>query len=205
MKQWDELALKAKQIAKHIVTGEEVNKKKERLTHIVNRLDTFATDALNSKYSNAGSVAFIHTYNGGNQVISTKHSDGSEGSFNTKGICEPNINFMDVEVAIDIKNNLDESKTNKNMKNNTIKLNESQLKKIVAESVKRVMKESRYEMGRGEIGIDASYGRIEKALNVLRQIADTMSENGYYESEESALRSQINYIEQEIEYIKNNG
>ena len=91
------------------------------------------------------------------------------------------------------------------MKNNTIKLNESQLKKIVAESVKRVMKESRYEMGRGEIGIDASYGRIEKALNVLRQIADTMSENGYYESEESALRSQINYIEQEIEYIRNNG
>ena len=166
MKQWDELALKAKQIAKHIVTGEEVNKKKERLTHIVNRLDTFAT---------------------------------------TKGICEPTINFMDVEVAIYIKNNLDESKTNKNMKNNTIKLNESQLKKIVAESVKRVMKESRYEMGRGEIGIDASYGRIEKALNVLRQIADTMSENGYYESEESALRSQINYIEQEIEYIKNNG
>jgi len=34
-----------------------------------------------------------------------------------------------------------ESKTNKNMKKNTIKLNESQLKKIVAESVKNVLKE----------------------------------------------------------------
>ena len=34
-----------------------------------------------------------------------------------------------------------DNKTNKNMKKNTIKLNESQLKKIVAESVKRVLKE----------------------------------------------------------------
>jgi paraquat-inducible protein B len=103
---------------------------------------TFATDALNSKYSNAGSVVFTHTYNGGNQVISTKHSDGSEGSFNTKIFCEPTRNFMDVEVAIYVKNNIDELKTNKNMKQNTIKLNESQLKKIVAESVKKVLNES---------------------------------------------------------------
>ena len=34
-----------------------------------------------------------------------------------------------------------ESKTNKNMKKNTIKLNESQLRKIVSESVKKVLKE----------------------------------------------------------------
>lgn len=38
------------------------------------------------------------------------------------------------------KNN--ESKTNKNMKKNVVKLNEQQLKKIVAESVKKVLKES---------------------------------------------------------------
>ena len=36
---------------------------------------------------------------------------------------------------------LTESKTNKNMKKNVIKLNEQQLKKIVAESVKKVLKE----------------------------------------------------------------
>ena len=52
--------------------------------------------------------------------------------------------------------------------------------------------------------VDASYQRIDKALNALRQIADTMSDNGYYETEESALRCQINYIEQEINYIRNN-
>jgi len=38
-----------------------------------------------------------------------------------------------------------ESKKYKNMKKNTIKLNESQLKKIVAESVKRVLKEHQEE------------------------------------------------------------
>lgn len=58
-------------------------------------------------------------------------------------------------------------------------------------------------MGRGELSAEASYHRIEKALKGLRRIADTMSENGYYETEESALRSQINYIEQEINYLQN--
>ena len=39
---------------------------------------------------------------------------------------------------------LDESKTNKNMKKNTIKLNEAQLRKIVAESVKNVLTEGEF-------------------------------------------------------------
>lgn len=60
-----------------------------------------------------------------------------------------------------------------------------------------------YQIGRGEVSVDASYQRIGKALNALRHIADTMFDNGYYETEESALRSQINYIEQEINYIRN--
>ena len=37
----------------------------------------------------------------------------------------------------------------------------------------------------------------------MKRIADTMSENNYYETEESALRSNINYIEQEIDYLRN--
>ena len=95
-------------------------------------------------------------------------------------------------------------KQNKNMKKNTIKLNENALRKIVAESVKKVLKEDTvYQMGRGEVGVDASYQRIGNALNALKRIADTMSDNGYYETEESALRSQINYIEQEMNYIRN--
>ena len=60
-----------------------------------------------------------------------------------------------------------------------------------------------YQMGRGEVSIDAAYQRIDKTLDALKHIADTMSDNGYYETEESALRSQINYIEQEINYIRN--
>ena len=36
---------------------------------------------------------------------------------------------------------IEESKTNKNMNKNTLKLNESQLRNIVAESVKKVLSE----------------------------------------------------------------
>ncbi len=59
-KQWDKLAAKARKIAKNIVTGEE-EYKGTRLTAIVYRLDTFATDALNRKYARQGSQASIHT------------------------------------------------------------------------------------------------------------------------------------------------
>lgn len=95
-------------------------------------------------------------------------------------------------------------KENRNMKQ-TIKLRESELKRMIAESVRRVLNEepTRISMGRGELSVDSSYYRIEKALEGLKRIADTMSENNYYETEESALRSQISYIEQEIDYLRN--
>ena len=61
---------------------------------------------------------------------------------------------------------------------------------------------TKFSIGRGELSVDASYYRIEKALEGLKRIADTMAENNYYETEESALRSQISYIEQEIDYLR---
>ena len=92
---------------------------------------------------------------------------------------------------------------NINMKQ-TIKSRESKLKRIISESVRRVLNEAstRFSMGRGELSVDASYYRIEKALEGLKRIADTMAETNYYETEESALRSQISYIEQEIDYLR---
>ena len=92
---------------------------------------------------------------------------------------------------------------NRNMRQ-TIKLRESELKRIISESVRRVLNEAstRFSMGRGELSVDASYYRIEKALEGLKRIADTMAETNYYETEESALRSQISYIEQEIDYLR---
>ena len=86
----------------------------------------------------------------------------------------------------------------------TIKSRESKLKRIISESVRRVLNEAstRNSIGRGELSVDASYYRIEKALEGLKRIADTMAENNYYETEESALRSQISYIEQEIDYLR---
>jgi hypothetical protein len=90
-----------------------------------------------------------------------------------------------------------------------IRINENQIKQIVKESVKRVLKEtenptfSRIEMGRGEISVDASYNRIKDALDVMKNIADELSENGYYSTTESALRCNIKYIEREIDYIRN--
>lgn len=85
------------------------------------------------------------------------------------------------------------------------RLTENRLRSMIREAVKNTLYESgkRIEMGRGELSAEASFYRIKKALEGLRRIADTMSENGYYETEESALRSQINYIEQEINYLQN--
>lgn len=155
-KSWQELATKAKDIARRIVNGDEENKNGERLIHIVYRLDTFATNALNKKFAQSGSIGSVHTYAGGTQVISTRHADGSEGSFNTDGECTPTDNPMDIEVDAYINGGngggggqsspaapmvLPESKTNRNMKKNTIKINESQLRKIITESVKRVLNE----------------------------------------------------------------
>ena len=97
-KSWQELATKAKDIARRIVNGDEENKNGERLIHIVYRLDTFATNALNKKFAQSGSIGSVHTYAGGTQAISTRHADGSEGSFNTDGECTPTDNPMDIEV-----------------------------------------------------------------------------------------------------------
>lgn len=85
-------------MAKRIITGRETNKEGVRLIHVVYRLDVFASDTLNKLYVSDGSFASIHTYNGGNQVISTKHKDRTEGSFNSNGTNKPTNNMMDIEV-----------------------------------------------------------------------------------------------------------
>ena len=60
------------------------------------------------------------------------------------------------------------------MKKNVVKINENTLRQIVAESVKKVLKEdAAYQMGRGEVSVDAAYQRIDKALDALKHIADT--------------------------------
>ena len=54
----------------------------------------------------------------------------------------------------------------------TIKSRESKLKRIISESVRRVLNEAstRISMSRGELSVDASYYRIVKALrNALRK------------------------------------
>lgn len=157
-KQWDKLAAKARKIAKNIVTGEE-EYKGTRLTAIVYRLDTFATDALNRKYARQGSQASIHTEWGGYQTIDSIHEDGSEGHFDTDGKCESSDNAMDIEIMMYINggngggNNggstpssapvrrIRESKTRKDMKQNRIKLTESQLKQMIKEAVDNVLNE----------------------------------------------------------------
>ena len=49
----------------------------------------------------------------------------------------------------------------------TIRLTESELKNMISESVKRVVfneAPTRISMGKGELSVDSSYYRIEKAL-----------------------------------------
>ena len=131
-KQWQDYALKAKQIAKHIVTGLEQDKNGVRLIQIVYGLDMYATDALNLKYSKQRSKSSVHTYQGGRQEISTQHADGSEGLFKSNGEFHPTNNPMDTEVKEYMNNNLDENKqykTNTNMNKKLIRLTEQDLHK----------------------------------------------------------------------------
>ena len=86
---WDYYANRAKQIAKRIVTGDEVNKDGVRLIQIVYKQDMYATDALNMKYARASSKASVHTYAGGMQEITTEHSDGTQGLFKSDGQYQP--------------------------------------------------------------------------------------------------------------------
>ncbi len=135
-KQWQDYALKAKQIAKHIVTGLEQDKNGVRLIQIVYGLDMYATDALNLKYSKQRSKSSVHTYQGGRQEISTQHADGSEGLFKSNGECQSTNNPMDIEVKEYMNNSKNESK---NMNKKLIRLTESDLHRIVKESVNKVL------------------------------------------------------------------
>ena len=56
------------------------------------------------------------------------------------------------------------------MKKNTVKLNESQLKKIVAESVKRVLNEGYpFDINQYESVVQEAYNRIEEANNLIQK------------------------------------
>lgn len=95
---WQQIASKSKNISKNIVKGNERNNGGERLTDIIRRLDNYAVESLNKKFAESGSVANIHTYPGGTQVITTKHNDGSEGLFKAGGECKATHNLMDMEI-----------------------------------------------------------------------------------------------------------
>ena len=169
-KSWQQLAAKARVIAQSIINGDEEDNKGERLIHVVYRLDIFASDVLNKKYSKSGSKGCIHTYAGGTQVITTEHTDGSEGTFNTDGDCNPTENPMDMEIVAYINGGngggggqstpasatvLPESKTLKNMKKNVVKINESTLRQIVAESVKKVLNKNIIKEAKTKFNYDA--------------------------------------------------
>lgn len=161
-KQWQEYALKARQIAKRIVSGDEVNKDGVRLTVVTDKLDIYATEALNRKYSKSGSKASVHTYAGGIQEISTQHADGSEGLFKSNGECQSTNNPMDIEVKEYMNNSKNESK---NMNKKLIKLTEADLHKIVKQSVNKILNESianhdYIELNGNAMHIDPEYGEL---------------------------------------------
>lgn len=90
-------------------------------------------------------------------------------------------NYVDTTgVAIPHKSPITESKTNKNMKKNVIKLNENALRQIVAESVKKVLKEingtemgelqdaeEKYEEAKQHKDLDVALDLLIDAYNIL--------------------------------------
>ena len=198
-KQWQDYALKAKQIAKHIITGLEQNKKGIRLVHIVYGLDMYATDALNLKYSKQRSKSSVHTYQGGRQEISTQHADGSEGLFKSNGEFQSSNNPMDTEVKEYMNNNLDENKqynTNRNMNKKLIRLTEQDLHRIVKESAKRVLRENSIDIdddnyfggGLPNRYLDDDDDRIsQKQIAQLDNISNTIADIANNTSDETHL------------------
>ena len=75
----------------------------------------------------------------------TKLSDSGDEKYPSVPEIEQTIGEGGVDVLI--PRIINESKTNKNMKKNVVKLNESQLRKVVAESVKRVLSEIDFHDG----------------------------------------------------------
>ncbi|MCF0117702.1 MAG: hypothetical protein HUJ61_06635 [Bacilli bacterium] len=128
---WEHYASLAKTIAKRIVTGEEINQDGVRLVQIVYKQDMYATDALNMRYRKYGSKASVHTYNGGQQEISTEHADGTNGLFKSNGQYHSTQNIMDNEIKNYMNKNLDES--TKMLKK--VIITESDLFKIVKECI----------------------------------------------------------------------
>ena len=212
-KQWDKLAAKARKIAKNIVTGEE-EYKGTRLTAIVYRLDTFATDALNRKYARQGSQASIHTEWGGYQTIDSIHEDGSEGHFDTDGKCESSDNAMDIEIMMYINggngggNNggstpssapvrrIRESNTRKDMKQNKTTITEAELKNIIAESIKKVLNEKYNPWQRKE---------TENGVIFPRYDADTAKYRKNVVNQASHLYKQIEYFLQTLSHAYPSG
>lgn len=73
-------------------------------------------------------------------------TDGSSSFGNTRLSMDTASLDANTPSDANIQNKTNESKSNKNMKKNVVKLNENTLRKIVAESVKRVLKENVEEL-----------------------------------------------------------
>ena len=96
---------------------------------------------------------------------------------------------------------IEESKTNKNMKKNVIKLNENTIRKMVAESVKKVLKENK------SIEYEQLYDKIQDVTNDIANFCGEANMEGWFSdgmtnqllSRFSEAASQLSDIAHEIE------
>lgn len=145
-------------------------------------------------YEKGFNVAFLNkTFNKMKNIIIQIYKGGS-----------PQPNRLSIKI--------NESKTNMNMKKNTIKLTESQLKKVIAESVKKVLKEwdedsdSYYGGGLPDKYFDdeapQDYSISKQQMKQLKTIADTLVEIGNEVDGGQILYKAADIIE---EFLSNNG
>ena len=100
----------------------------------------------------------------------TKHKDDSIWTYIDSLPHEAQIALSKFAESTLSERNITESKTNKNMKKNVIKLNENTLRQIVAESVKKVLKEMDYADYEGN---DLDYGSIQmQAMSVIPRMEE---------------------------------
>ena len=109
---------------------------------IVEDYDRNASLALKRIYENEGVESVdIYTEQGGYQTIRINYTDGTVYNFDTNGSYDSLDDMICHEIYAYITGRIDESKSNTNMEKNkkVVRLTESKLKQIVAESVKKAL------------------------------------------------------------------
>ena len=214
--EWQYMAAMARDYASKMQSNNDVDAETGKYLYaIIDEYDRNASSVLKRLYENEGVVAVnICTYQGGYQTICVKYTDETEYNFDTNGRQDSSLDDMICnEIYAYITGRIDESKSNRNMKTenrkrNVVRLTESQLKQMIAESVKNLLNEGSYAEGLSssqdfnEIKTKILW-QVKRAKECLNSIEGIMNPDNEWESYHLALA--ISGLKEDVEYMQELG